>query len=425
MPDKKDKLNICLLSYRGNPYCGGQGIYLQYLALELRKLGHDVHALVGPPYPVFMNGAKVSKIDNELYFGAKSSEIFARSKPIDLLKPLNFYEYASSRFGVFPEIGSFSFRAFFRLKEIIKKEKFDIIHDNQCLGYGFLLMKHLGIPCVSTIHHPLSIDRRVWFEGKRSFKDKVKRLLYYPLNMQRIVANRLDGIITVSKDSSLQIQKDFGVKEEKIKVVYNGLDASIFKPLPDVEKVPKRMIFVGNTADPKKGMEYLLKAMPMIDPDAHLIIVDGGTPPQMSSYDLVQKYNLEDRIHITGKIPQDELVKWYSSAQVAVSPSLYEGFGFPAAEAMACELPVVATYAGALPEVIGKSGETGVLVPPRDEHSLAREINTLLNAPDKCGEMGAKARKRVLDEFSWKVATNRLVNVYRGFIREFSVSVNS
>ncbi len=419
MRHHKDKLKICLLSYRGNPFCGGQGIYLQYLAEELGKLGHEVHVLVGPPYPIFMDGAKVHRVENNVYFGSSSSEILSRTDVRDLLNPLHFYEYASSRLGVFPEIKAFSYRAYFRLREILKKETFDIIHDNQCLGYGFLLMKHFGIPFVSTIHHPLSIDRSIWFEQTSSIKVKFKRMLYYPLIMQRRVANRLDGIITVSEDSAVEIQRAFGVPPEMIKVVYNGINASIFRPIPEVEKVPNRMIFVGNVADPKKGIEHLLKAMPLMDPKVTLVIVDGGTPPRISSRDLIERYQLKDRIHITGQVDQKELVKWYSSAEVAVVPSLYEGFGFPAAEAMACELPVVATDAGALPEVIGSNNKTGVLVPPRNPEALAEAVGGLLADPARRCEMGRRARERVLDVFTWKNSAEKLEGVYREIISAY------
>lgn len=419
MRHNKDRLKICLLSYRGNPYCGGQGIYLQYLADELGKLGHEVHVLVGPPYPISMNGAQVHKVKNNVYFGSPSSEIMARTPVCDLLNPLHFYEYASSRFGVFPEIQAFSFRAYFRLREILKEERFDIIHDNQCLGYGFLLMKHFGIPFVSTIHHPLSIDRSIWFEQNSSIKVKFKRMLYYPLNMQRRVANRLDGIITVSEDSSIEIQRAFGVPSEKIKVVYNGLNASIFRPIPEVKKVPNRLIFVGNVADPKKGIEHLLRAMPLMDPKITLVIVDGGTPPRIKSKDLIERFQLHDRVHITGQVTQDELVRWYSSAEVAVVPSLYEGFGFPAAEAMACELPVVATTAGALPEVIGVNNETGVLVPSRKPEALAEAIESMLADPARRCKIGRKARERVLDVFTWKNSAEKLETVYREVISAY------
>jgi glycosyltransferase involved in cell wall biosynthesis len=416
MPNAQDSLKICLLSYRGNPYCGGQGVYIQYLARELVRLGHEVHVVVGPPYPISMDGAHVHPLTSDIYFGYSTAQILSRSRAGEILSPLNLYEYVSSRMGVFPEIRAFSFRAYFHLREILRHRSFDILHDNQCLGYGFLLMKRFSIPIVSTIHHPLSIDRSTWFESPSTFKQKVKMILYYPLLMQSVVANRLNGIVTVSKDSARQIYRAFGVPMERIRVVYNGLDASIFRPMPEVPKEANRIVFVGNVADRKKGIAYLLEALSLLDPAVHLVIVDGGTPARVSTQELIERHGLKQRVSITGKVDREELVRLYSSAQVAVLPSLYEGFGFPAAEAMACELPVVATTAGALPEVLGPNGETGLLVPPRDPRALADAIDQLLRDPRRCAVMGRSARRRILEHFTWEKAAEQLVEVYREVI---------
>lgn len=405
-------LNICLLTYRGNPFCGGQGVYVQYLAQELARLGHKVHVISGPPYPWTGDGVQLHKVDSRIFFGYPSSQILAQTPLKQLMSPLNFYEFFSSRMGVFPEIRAFSFRAYSRLRQLLHQEPLDVIHDNQCLGYGFLLMKAFRIPLVATIHHPLSIDRRTWFETPSKLRQKIQMLLYYPLVMQKIVARNMDRIITVSKDASFQIQKDFGVPEGKIRVVYNGLDSDVFKPLPHEKRVPKRILFVGNVADRKKGILYLLQAMAKVDSEAHLVIVDGGTPTRVSTQDLVKTMGLEHRVTVTGKIDRDELVRLYSSAQIAVVPSLYEGFGFPAAEAMACEVALVATTAGALPEVVGTDGSCGVLVPPRDPMALAHAINALLSQPDKCVEMGKAGRRRVLSCFTWRQAAQQLVDIY-------------
>jgi glycosyltransferase involved in cell wall biosynthesis len=412
MERRKDKLKICLLTYRGNPYCGGQGIYVQYLAQELVRLGHEVHVLSGPPYPVGLDGARLHRVSNEIFFGHSTGQILSRTPARALLSPLNLYEFLSSRLGVFPEIRAFSFRAYARLRKLLREHAFDVLHDNQCLGYGFLLMKHFRIPLVATIHHPLTIDRRTWFEGPSRLRQKMRMVLYYPLVMQRIVAHRLDRIVTVSEDAAARIRRDFGVPGERLRVVYNGLDADVFTPIHQQPKVPNRLLFVGNVADRKKGVLYLLQAMARLGSEVHLVLVDGGTPARVSAQDLIGQFGLEGRVQITGKIDRDELVRLYASAQVAIVPSLYEGFGFPAAEAMACQLPVVATTAGALPEVVGPPGEAALLVPPRDPDALAQAIRSLLDDPDRCRRMGAAGRRRVLRMFTWRRAAQRLVDVY-------------
>jgi glycosyltransferase involved in cell wall biosynthesis len=407
-------VKIGLLSYRGNPYCGGQGIYLTYLANELFRLGHEVHVIVGPPYPLFLEGPLVHQVENLNFFGKKENFLDPQ-QPFKIFSPFHFYEFFSSRFGVFPEIKAFSFRAFFKLRELVRSHRFDILHDNQCLGYGMLLWKTLGIPVVSTIHHPLSIDRGTWFENPSSLRQKVRRVLYYPLVMQRIVSNRLDGIITVSHDSAREISKAFGVPPEKIRVVYNGLDSAEFAPMPGLPKKKASLIFVGNSEDRKKGLLYLLQSLLYLPEEVTLTVVDGGAPRRSFAPMLVDKYGIHRRVNFTGKIAPRQLARLYCHAEIAVVPSLYEGFGFPAAEAMACELPVVACAAGALPEVVGDDG-AGILVPPRDALALARAIQGLLKDPGLRLRMGKAARSRVLNLFTWENAARRMVEVYQEVI---------
>ena len=408
---RERRLKIGLLSYRGNPYCGGQGIYLTYLANELTRLGHEVHVIVGPPWPLSIKGAFVHRVDNFNFFG-KKKDFLPSGNPFKIFSPLHFYEFSASRFGVFPEIKAFSFRAFFKLLELSKRHQFDIFHDNQCLGYGMLLWKLLGRPVVSTLHHPLSIDRAAWFEQPSPLRQKIRRVLYYPLLMQKIVSNRLDRIITVSQDSAREITKAFGVPPEKIRVVYNGLDSQEFAPIPGLVKKPNNLIFVGNSEDRKKGLLYLLQALPDLPQEVTLTVVDGGAPQRSFAPMLTEKYNIAHRVHFTGKIGPGDLARLYCSAEVAVVPSLYEGFGFPAAEAMACELPVVSSTAGALPEVVGKDG-AGILVPPRDARSLAQAILYLLRDPKLRKKMGKAARQRVLHHFTWENAARQMVAVYQ------------
>jgi len=386
-----------------------------FIARELANLGHEVHVIQGPPYFPPMEGVHIHYVGNHNYFNKKKDYIKPH-KPFATLSPINFYEFVASKFGIFPEIEAFSLRAYLKLRQLIKTHRFDIIHDNQNLGYGFLLIRTLGIPFVSTIHHPLSIDRSTWFEYPSGFGLKVKRVLYYPLIMQGFVARRLDRIMTVSHDSAEEIIKAFRIKPEKISVVYNGMDTEFFRPLRGVRKKPGSVLFVGNVEDRKKGIVYLLKALTLTKHKVNLTVVDGGAPNRTYVTKWIDNFKLNDRIRFTGKIPGEKLLELYSQSQIAVSPSLYEGFGFPAAEAMSCELPLISSDGGALPEVVGEHMKTGYVVKARDPFGLAVAIDYLMDNPEVRERMGKAARKRIQQMFTWENAAKEMVKVYREVI---------
>lgn len=401
-------MKICLLCYRGNPYSGGQGIYLKYIAEELVRQGHEVHAVVGPPYPDNMLGVITHKIPNNEYYVKKGFDIINRKSPFDIFHPINTYEWFHSRFGAFPEISSFGYRAFFLLRKLHAKHKFDIIHDNQSLNYGLLLMKALGVPVVATIHHPLSVDLRTILERSESFKKKFRAVMFYPTLMQAFVSKRLDHVITVSEDSKIMNHRDFGVSLAKQSVVYNGIDRSIFKPVK-VKKNRKDIIFVGNIEDGKKGFVYLLKAIKIMKSDVRLIVIDGGAPHRKITNRLIDILGIRDKIFFAGTASNDELVKFYSQSSAAIVPSVYEGFGFPAGEAMACGVPVISSDGGALPEVVG---DAGIIVPARDHVALADAIDTLLNDLNLQKKFAKAGVERVENLFTWEGAVRQMVEVY-------------
>ena len=403
-------MRICLLSYRGNPYSGGQGIYLKYIAEEMVRQGHKVHAVVGPPYPPPMKGVKLHKIENSHYYERNGADIIDRNEPFGIFKPLNFYEYCATRLGAFSEITSFTFRAFQLVRRIHAKYKFDVIHDNQSIGYGLLLIKYLDIPVVATIHHPLSIDLASTLERAPTFKKKIKTVIFYPTMMQAFVSKRLDHIITVSQSAKTMIHRDFGVPPAGMTVIYNGIDRSIFRPLRNVRKKKGKIIFVGNIEDGKKGFAYLLKALTLIDAGVRLTVVDGGAPHRKITELLIKKMRLGDRVEFTGKTSTEELVRHYSESVLALVPSVYEGFGLPAAEAMSCGVPVVASDGGALPEVLG---DAGIVVPARDEAAIASAVNGLLADPRKLKEMSRRGIERVEKHFKWDRAVREIIEVYK------------
>jgi len=407
-------MKICLLCYRGKPNCGGQGVYIYYLSRELQNLGHEVHVISGPPYPVVEEGIILHKLDSLLLYDRP--ERFPKDFPWRNPTPLNLYEYGNVCFGLFPEPYTFSMRAFRKLRQLQKIHKFDVVHDNQGLGYGMLLIKHLlKIPVVATIHHPITVDRNMDIAAAPNLRWRIRLRLWYSfLRMQKLVARRMDRVITVSHNSANDLVEVFGIDRRKMKVVHNGTDQELFKPCTATGKAPNSIITVNSGDSPIKGADYLLKALTMLrdGPSQPKLTIVGRIAPESRNLRLVKEYGVEDMVTFTGRIDDDELVSLYSSSEIAVVPSLYEGFGFPATEAMACGTPVIASRAGSLPEVVGEDNEAGISVPPANAEALAGAIKNLLGNDAMRKEMGKAGRKRVEDHFNWRRAAEETVQVY-------------
>jgi glycosyltransferase involved in cell wall biosynthesis len=409
-------MRIALLTYRGNMYCGGQGIYAAYLAREWHRAGHDVHVIAGPPFPELEPGIPLHEIPNANVFGVEHPDWARRDDPLELLSPLTLWELGVSRFGVFPEMQTFGLRLLLRWKKLQAQHRFDIVFDNQCLSWGLLGVRQT-VPVVSVIHHPLHIDREADYAIDPKLVKKIKRTLYFPLFMQQQVAPRLDRIVTVSEASRSEIQRYFGIPEKDVPVVYNGTDTELFRPVAGVEKQAD-LLFIGRTEDRKKGVGTLLEALALLPPHVTLKIVDGRIPDDGLVMQAIRRLRLQGRVILQREMLEiGDLVRQYSTARVAVVPSFFEGFGFPASEAMACGLPVIANAAGALPEVVGSSGEAGRLVPPKHPRAMADAIADVLGDPERAARMGQAARARVERVFQWKDAAAGLVDVFEDTLR--------
>jgi glycosyltransferase involved in cell wall biosynthesis len=410
-------MRIALLTYRGNMYCGGQGVYAAALAREWKRAGHDVHVFAGPPLPELAPDIPLHEIPNDNVFGNEHPDFFDPKAPFSLFKPMSLWELGVSRFGVFPEMQTFGLRLMLRWPQIQRRHRFDVIFDNQCLSWGLLGIRAMGTPVVSVIHHPLHIDREADFAIDRRLWKRIKRTLYFPLWMQQRVAPRLDKIVTVSQASRAAIERYFGIPEKEISVVYNGTDADTFRPIDGVAK-QEELLFVGRTEDRKKGIGTMLKALTLLPDSVRLKIIDGRIPEGGLVPRRIRRYGLEKRVTIIDRMLEvDELVEQYSTARIALVPSFFEGFGFPASEAMACGLPVVANAVGALPEIVGSDGEAGCLIPPRDARALARAISEISSEPGRADRMGRKARRRIQRAFRWSEAAAELTAVFEETIR--------
>jgi glycosyltransferase involved in cell wall biosynthesis len=412
-------MRICLLTYRGNPYSGGQGIYIYYLSRELRRMGHEVDVIASAPLPEVNEGVVLHQLRSSSIYHPGST--FRKNLP-KVRNPIDLYELCASRLGVFAEPLAFSFRAYARLKELCKQRRFDIIHDNQGLGYGLLLMKRLKIPVIATIHHPLPIDSQADLEQANGFRQRWRIKRFYSfIRMQALVARRLDRVITVSQSSAKDTNLFFRVPADRLRVVYNGIDTDIYRVDEETSRARDGLIMVANTDDRKKGVLYLLQALQLLrkdgikltivdDAERHSSYIEDVGPLPSYGFKLVRKLNLDGMVHFTGRLTRDELVKRYSAAKIAVVPSLYEGFGLPAAEAMACGVPVIATTGGALPEVVG---DAGILVPPKNADALAAAIKQLLADKQAQQRMSEAGRKRVREKFSWEQAARKTLEVYQ------------
>jgi len=403
-------LKICLLTYRGNPASGGQGVYIKYLSRALLDLGHRVDVISGPPYPELAEGITLHKVPGlDLY---NPDHLFRPARYRDLLSPLNMMEFLDMCLGGFPEPRTFGSRVHRWFRD--RKPAYDIVHDNQCLSWGILDLEKLGYPTVATIHHPITVDREAELQAAPNLLKRIKvRRWYTFLDMQIKVSRLFSRIITVSECSKGDISRSFKVPEEKFRVVPNGINMDYFYPANgNGNGRPDNTILVTNSADtPLKGLRYLLEAVDSLRRRRSVKLTVIGAPKKDGAIErLVRDLRLEDTVTFTGRIVWEDFAGYYAKATMAVIPSLYEGFGMPAGEAMACGVPVISTTGGALPEVVG---DAGILVPPADREALEKAIEDLLDNPGKRDALGRAGLERVKGAFTWRHAAQRGVDVYR------------
>lgn len=415
MPSAPDNrpLKICMLSYRGNPHCGGQGVYVKNLSQAIHALGHEVEVVSGPPLPALDNGVRLAHLPSlDLY---NPEALFRVPTLRELSDPVNLMEWLGVSTMGFPEPFTFGLRAFRFLRN--RFDQYDVVHDNQSLSYGVAAIGR-RTPTVATIHHPITVDRDIAVRSVRSPLKKLKHRRWYSfIAMQKRVARRMPAIITVSDRTRRDISQEFRIPEDRFRIVPNGIDTDRFHPLPGVARVPGRIIATTSADTPLKGMYHLLHALAKLRRKRDLQLVVVGTPRKNGGVvRLVRRLGLGAHVRFTGPISQAAFVREYARATLAVVPSVYEGFGLPAGEAMACGVPVVSTTGGALPEVVG---DAGLLVPPADPEALAAAIAALLDDPDRAARLGRAGYERVHRQFTWRRAAERTVAVYREAIRDY------
>ncbi|MGW8060823.1 glycosyltransferase family 4 protein [Streptomyces ziwulingensis] len=407
-------LRIALLTYKGNPFCGGQGVYVRHLSRELARLGHRVEVIGAQPYPVLDQGPEDRLSLTEL----PSLDLYRQPDPFRTPKRDEYRDWVDALevgtmwTGGFPEPLTFSLRARRHLRS--RRGDFDVVHDNQTLGYG--LLGDVGAPLVTTIHHPITVDRQLELDAADGRRRRYSVRRWYAFTrMQKRVARRLPSVLTVSGTSRREIIDHLGVRDDRIHVVHIGADTDLFSPDPSVPVVPGRIVTTSSADVPLKGLVFLVEALAKArteHPGAHLVVV-GKRPAEGPVAQAIERYGLEGAVDFVKGISDAELVDLVRSAQVACVPSLYEGFSLPAAEAMATGTPLLATTGGAIPEVAGRDGETCLAVPPGDAGALAAGLNRLLGSRELRVRLGAAGRERVLRHFTWARAAEGTAARYR------------
>jgi glycosyltransferase involved in cell wall biosynthesis len=407
--DPNGSLRVAYLTYRGKPHVGGQGVYTRHLTRALVNLGHEVEVFAGQPYPIVDERVPLHKLPsldifNDHYPGRLPAYWELESKE-DVLETLQYLT------GTFSEPLAFSARAFKELKH--RTGEFDLVHDNQCLGYSILQIEKI-IPTIVTLHHPITKDRELEMSHAANWRKRRSVGRWYSfVKMQGRVASRMPRIVVVSENSIKDINADMGVSFDRMRLVPVGVDPDLFKPHPEVTRFPNRLITTASADVALKGLSYLLEAMAKLRTERDVTLTIIGKPRAGHSADLIDRLGLRPHINFVSGVSDERIVELYAEAELAVVPSLYEGFSLPAIEAMCTGTPLVATDGGALPEVTGKDGETVFQCHAGDAEGLAARIREALDDPAARRRIGNAGRTRVVDRWSWEHCAKLTVDQYR------------
>jgi len=415
LPGLDRPLRIALLTYRGNPYCGGQGVYTRQLSRALARLGHQVEVLSGQPYPEIDDGVDLTPVPSlDLY---RQPDPFRVPHWREFRNPIDALEFGVMCTAGFPEPLTFSLRAWRMLRG--RAGDFDLVHDNQCLGYGILGIARDIAPVIATIHHPITVDRSLDLQHAAGIRKRLALHRWYGFTrMQVRVARRIPRILTPSETSRRDVAAAFDIPEQRIRTVTLGVDTESFRPVPHVARVPGRILTTASADVPLKGLSNLIKALAMLrstHPDAHLVVIgkpheEGGTAR------LLRELRLLGAVQFRSGLDEEQIAELYAQAEVAVVPSLYEGFSLPAVEAMSSGVPLLATRGGALPDVVGADGEAGVLVDTGDPEALRAALVRLLDDELLRHRLAAAGRRRALEHFSWETTARSTADEYMSLL---------
>ncbi len=405
------KLKIAFLSYRSDPFSGGQGIYLKNLCEALINRNHDITIFSGNPLPNVPENIRLIEIETPGYF-----ETFTFKERVKIFSQLSksrmdYLDFFETCTGTFTEPIFFGERLSANKTFAEEAHTFDIFHDNQSLSnYPKIINRRL----ITTLHHPIHIDRDIDLEMEKDFFMRIAiRRWYSFLGFQKNNIKNIKSIISPSESSKSDIKKFFNCPEEKINVIWNGIDLSDHK-LSTRVGFNANLVTIISSDVPMKNLKTIIKAIALVSneiPDIKLTIIGDL---RKGNEELIKKLDLRNNIVFKNKLTRSELVKTLNNSDIGISGSLYEGFGFPLVEMISTGLPVIVSNKGSLPELAGNAGLMFDATSPSD---LADKIRDLVNENDLRQKLIDNAKIRRDDFFGWDEYAKRLETVYRSIIR--------
>ncbi len=414
LTDPGRPLRVAILSYRSDPKVGGQGVYVDYLSSALAAAGAQVDVISGPPYPDLSETVRLIRIPSlDLY--AQPHHGHYALRPRHLLSFTDSYEYFGHLSGKFVEPYTFGRRAQAYLKR--RLQDYDVVLDNQTLATGIVnIQSKLNLPLVGMIHHPITRDRALALEAAPDWKHRwLVRRWYSFLGMQMRAARKLAFVTCPSEHAKADIVSEFGLDPDRIHPIPLGVDQATFTPRPGTQKAAQRLISTASSDTPLKGLPILLRSYHQLlqtHPDLELVVI--GKLRDGAAKKTIVDLGLEQRVVFKHGLTREALAEEFRQATIAVTPSLYEGFGLPAAEAMSCGTAVIVTNGGALPEV---AGDAGIIVPKGNPEALARSIGDLLKNPSRRQAVAEACLKRANANFNWERIAPKYLDLFRQAIR--------
>ena len=393
----KKPLNIAILSYRSAPFGGGQGIYVYELSKALKKIGHNVDVISGPPYPELIADIKLIKLPGLNLFSTfkfrERLKIFfnTKSKSFD-----DWYEFVSTLMGGFPELRTFGNRA----NRFLADKNYDAVIDNQSISYGMIDIQK-SKPLIMIMHHPISKDYYYDLKYAKGVLQRISKIRWFSfLKMQKKVAKEINVVVTPSSNSKQDIHKDFKVPISRIKVIPNGIDFNTFCPKPNIVPSPNQIITTASADVPLKGLDFSLHAIARLKyeyPDIKLTVI-GSPRAEGHTERLIKKLKLVEQVSFKTNLTKEEITQEYAKSSAAVVSSLYEGFGFPVGEAMACATPLIATKVASIPEITGSFAQ---LIPAEDADAIFQGLKNIFQHPQKYKIQADSGREHIIENFNW------------------------